>query len=33
MEDEKIVELYWDRNESAIDESSKKYGPTAPLSP
>lgn len=26
MEDEKIVELYWDRNESAIDESSKKYG-------
>ena len=26
MEDEKIVQLYWDRNESAISESSKKYG-------
>ena len=26
MEDSKIVQLYWDRNESAISESSKKYG-------
>ncbi len=26
MEDEKIVRLYWDRNEQAIEESSKKYG-------
>ncbi|MCR5006769.1 MAG: sigma-70 family RNA polymerase sigma factor [Clostridiales bacterium] len=26
MEDEQIVQLYWDRNESAIEESSKKYG-------
>ena len=27
MEDEKIVQLYWDRNEQAITESSDKYGP------
>ena len=26
MEDEKIVQLYWDRNEKAIEESSTKYG-------
>lgn len=26
MDDVKIVDLYWDRNESAISESSKKYG-------
>ncbi len=26
MEDQKIVQLYWDRNELAIEESSKKYG-------
>lgn len=26
MDDESIVQLYWDRNESAISESSKKYG-------
>lgn len=26
MEDEHIVQLYWDRNESAIAESAKKYG-------
>ncbi len=26
MEDEKIVQLYWDRNEKAIEESSMKYG-------
>lgn len=26
MEDKKIIELYWMRNESAIDESDKKYG-------
>ena len=26
MDDERIVQLYWDRNESAIAESSKKYG-------
>ena len=26
MEDEKIVELYWDRNESAISETQQKYG-------
>ncbi|MBQ3559246.1 MAG: sigma-70 family RNA polymerase sigma factor [Agathobacter sp.] len=26
MEDEKIVQLYWDRNESAITETSNKYG-------
>ena len=26
MEDEKIVALYWDRNEQAISESSDKYG-------
>lgn len=26
MEDERIVQLYWDRDEAAIDESSKKYG-------
>ncbi|MBR6472562.1 MAG: RNA polymerase sigma factor [Firmicutes bacterium] len=27
MEDEKIVQLYWDRNERAIAETSKKYEP------
>ena len=26
MEDFKIVDLYWDRNEAAISESEKKYG-------
>ena len=26
MEDARIVQLYWDRDEAAIDESSKKYG-------
>ena len=26
MDDERIVQLYWDRNESAIAESSQKYG-------
>ncbi len=26
MEDSKIVELYFDRNEKAIDETAKKYG-------
>ena len=26
MEDVKIVQLYWDRNESAITETSSKYG-------
>ncbi len=26
MDDESIVQLYWDRNESAITESSRKYG-------
>ena len=26
MDDRLIVQLYWDRNESAISESSKKYG-------
>ena len=26
MEDEKIVSLYWDRNEQAIAESAEKYG-------
>ncbi len=26
MEDSKIVELYWKRDESAINESNKKYG-------
>ena len=26
MEDEKIVELYWQRNEQAISETEKKYG-------
>ena len=26
MEDEKIVELYWQRNESAIAETQQKYG-------
>ena len=26
MEDEKIIQLYWDRNEQAIEESSQKYG-------
>ena len=26
MEDEKIVSMYWDRNEQAIAESKKKYG-------
>ena len=26
MEDEKIVEMYWERNESAIQETESKYG-------
>ena len=26
MEDEKIVSMYWERNEQAIAESRKKYG-------
>ncbi len=26
MEDNKIIELYWKRDEAAIDESNKKYG-------
>ena len=26
MEDEKIVELYWNRNENAIQETAAKYG-------
>ncbi len=26
MEDEKIIDLYWDRSESAITETKKKYG-------
>ena len=26
MEDQKIVQLYWDRDERAIEESEKKYG-------
>ena len=26
VEDNKIIELYWKRDESAIDESNKKYG-------
>ncbi|MCD7708977.1 MAG: RNA polymerase subunit sigma-70, partial [Clostridiales bacterium] len=26
MEDEKIIELYWERDEAAIRETSKKYG-------
>lgn len=26
MEDDKIIRLYWDRNEQAIEESSLKYG-------
>ncbi|MBR5222765.1 MAG: sigma-70 family RNA polymerase sigma factor [Clostridia bacterium] len=26
MEDNKIIELYWKRDQSAIDESNKKYG-------
>lgn len=26
MEDERIIQLYWDRDESAISESSDKYG-------
>lgn len=26
MKDEQIVDLYWERSESAIEESSKKYG-------
>ena len=26
MEDAEIVDLYWKRNERAIDESSQKYG-------
>ena len=27
MEDEKIVDLYWERSEQAITETDKKYGP------
>lgn len=27
MEDERIVELYWQRNEKAISETENKYGP------
>lgn len=26
MEDTKIIELYWRRDESAIDETDRKYG-------
>ena len=26
MEDQRIVQLYWDRNELAIEETAKKYG-------
>ncbi|HIV17650.1 MAG TPA: hypothetical protein IAB17_06630 [Candidatus Alectryocaccobium stercorigallinarum] len=26
MQDERIVALYWERNESAISETDKKYG-------
>ena len=26
MEDENIIRLYWDRDEAAIEETSKKYG-------
>lgn len=26
MEDKNIVDLYWERNEAAIDETAKKYG-------
>lgn len=26
MEDEKIIALYWQRDQSAIDETDKKYG-------
>lgn len=26
MDDNKIIELYWDRNEAAIEETSQKYG-------
>lgn len=26
MEDEKIIGLYWDRKEEAIQETSSKYG-------
>lgn len=26
MDDERIVQLYWDRNEAAISESARKYG-------
>ena len=27
MEDEKIVDLYWERNEEAISRTEEKYGP------
>lgn len=27
MQDEKIIELYWQRHESAINETEQKYGP------
>ena len=26
MEDERIIDLYWDRNQTAIDETAVKYG-------
>ena len=26
MDDHKIIELYWERKETAIEETSKKYG-------
>ena len=26
MEDNQIIELYWNRNEKAISETDKKYG-------
>ena len=26
MEDEKIIALYWQRDQSAIDETDRKYG-------
>ena len=26
MEDERIIDLYWDRNQNAINETAVKYG-------
>lgn len=31
MEDEKIIGLYWERNEDAITETSSKYGIALPV--